>query len=144
MTEDQAASSNYRERLHKAWADFMNGRFCIGSQEFLAFQSPVPKHGDTWGDWEYDAKAMVLTYRPEDYEVDLQSCTSLAATADWIFQIAGKVWGTPEVLGNLAQAFQDLLQPQSNLRRERFNVAAHLKALGKKPRVGKRGETKPN
>jgi hypothetical protein len=135
--------SNYRERLEKAWADFKNGRDCISVQEFADFQSPIPKDGDTWGGWQYDAKVRVLTYISEDYEIDLEQCTTSAETLDRIFQIAGKVWGTPQVLGDLVQAIQDLLRPQATLCSfgvdRKFNARAHLKEL-----AAKRSERKPS
>lgn len=135
MNEGQSAS-NYREKLDKAWADFTNGRDGISVQEFVEFRAPVPEHGNTWGGWEYNAKVRVLTYLPEDYEIDLEECTDSAETMDRIFQIAGKGWGTPQVLGDLVQAIQDLLRPQANLCSfgvdKKFDAAAHLKALGKR------------
>lgn len=34
---------------------------------------------------------------------------------DCIAQVAGKVWATPDVVGNFVQALNDLLQPQAHL-----------------------------
>lgn len=140
---DKAASSNYRERLERAWSDFKNGKDSIDVQEFINFESPVPQNGDTWGGWEYNAKFKVLTYLQEDYEIDLEQCTTSAETLDRIFQIAGKVWGTTQVLGDLVQAIQDLLRPQANLCSfgidKKFDATAHLKTL-----ENRRGATRPS
>lgn len=49
------------------------------------------------------------------YAVDLETCRTAAETLDWIFQVAGKMWASPEVLGNLILALDELLAPQSTL-----------------------------
>jgi len=75
-----------------------------------------PKHGDAWGDWWYNADNFTLEYKSwQHYYVDLERCTTSAETMDWIFQIATKSWATPEVLGHLIQALDDVLEPQANL-----------------------------
>jgi hypothetical protein len=91
-----------------------------------------PKHGDRWGDWWYSQKNLTLEFHGErdGYEVDLERCNTPAQAMDWIFQIAGKNWATPEVLGHLIQALDDLLEPQANLcsfgHRKTMDVRKHL------------------
>lgn len=71
-----------------------------------------------WGPWEYDPKLLVLRYKayPQDYyEVDLEECRTSAETLDWICQITEKTWATPEVVGWLVRALNDLLRPQAHL-----------------------------
>jgi len=90
-----------------------------------------PQHGDRWGDWWYNADNFTLEYKYwELYYVDLERCNTSAELADWVFQIANKGWGTPEVLGHLIQALDDLLEPQANLcscgRSKTMNVREYL------------------
>jgi hypothetical protein len=66
----------------------------------------------------YDPSDHTLNHGPVTdwvYWIDLREITTSAGMLDWIFQIAGKTWGTPEVVAGLVQAFQDLLHPQSTL-----------------------------
>jgi hypothetical protein len=112
---------DYREKVRKAWRDYCRSKINDGSiataakEDFLDFTAPLPQQGDRWGDWEYDAKSLTLTYLREDYEVDVERCTSSAPTLDVIFQVAEKGWSTSKMLGDLVQAVRDLIDPQSNL-----------------------------
>jgi hypothetical protein len=49
------------------------------------------------------------------YEVDLEQCTTSAEMLDWICRVAGTDWATPDTVGNLAMAFNELLRPQSTV-----------------------------
>ncbi len=48
------------------------------------------------------------------YEFDLERCTSSAEILDWIFQFAGKDWGSGEDMADLIRAIRDTLNPQRN------------------------------
>jgi len=63
----------------------------------------------------YDAKTLVLTNVEHDYDIDLEDCCTSAKTLDWTSQLCGKTWMTPEDIGYLVQALDDLLGPQANL-----------------------------
>lgn len=39
------------------------------------------------------------------YEIDLDLCTTAAQVLDWIFQVLGKSWCTPELMFELLEAF---------------------------------------
>jgi hypothetical protein len=72
----------------------------------------------SWGPWVYDPSDHTLNHGPVTdwvYFIDLREITTSAQMLDWIFQIAGKTWGTPAVVGGLVQAFEDLLNPQGAL-----------------------------
>lgn len=131
---------NYRKKVKQAWEAFQARRPHVGwRREFMtigelcAFDRPTPTHGDTWGNWRYDARTMVVRHRLWNYEVDLESCTTSARTLDYIFQVASKTWATAKDLGDLVQAIDDLLDPQAHLcsfgMDTRFNPTAHLEEL---------------
>jgi hypothetical protein len=67
----------------------------------------------TWAGWSLDRAKYTLSCR--GYEVDLEECTTSAEMLDWIMQVAGKSWATPEIVAGLVQAFADILDPQRHL-----------------------------
>jgi hypothetical protein len=48
----------------------------------------------------------------DDYEVDLDTCTSSAEILDWIMQIAGKIWADDACLSGLVRALNGILDLQ--------------------------------
>jgi hypothetical protein len=67
--------------------------------------------------WKLKTNNHTLTLIEEgryEYEIDLERCNSGSAIADWIFQVSGKVWATPEILGNLVVVLDHILDPQAN------------------------------
>jgi len=67
-----------------------------------------------WGSWCYKPEALVLVCdaaEAKGYEVDLERCTTSAEMLDWICQVAEKAWATPDTVGNLAMALNELLRP---------------------------------
>lgn len=73
----------------------------------------APDFGD-WGPWRLNASTYVLDL-PERYEVDLERCLDSAQVLDWVVQVAGKTWATPEVVAGLVRALDDVLYPQSTI-----------------------------
>jgi hypothetical protein len=70
----------------------------------------------SWGEWHLDTSNLTLVFRHWTlYYIDLEDCTTSAATLDVIFQIASKTWATPDVIGGLIQALDDILHPQATL-----------------------------
>ena len=69
----------------------------------------------SWGPWVLWRESLELVHEGEDYAVDLEWCRTSAEVLDWIAQIDGKAWGTPEVVGHLAAALCALLSPQATL-----------------------------
>jgi hypothetical protein len=65
--------------------------------------------------WHHDSRHRTITYRPLQYEIDLDRCTTSAAVLDWICQIANKTWATDTVLAALVRQLNALLEPQANL-----------------------------
>jgi hypothetical protein len=79
----------------------------------LAARPPTKR----WGPWRLSGTYLVYSEgRGEhEYNIDLLDCTSSAEVLDWICQIVGKTWGTTEVVGHLARAFDEVLRPQERL-----------------------------
>ena len=67
------------------------------------------------GGWVYDPETLVVCYRLDEYEVDLEECSTSAQILDWIFQFASKSWATNEAVGDLVMILHRLLHPQANL-----------------------------
>jgi hypothetical protein len=92
---------------------------------------------DDYGWWHLDRENLTLTLHRNspsgyDYEVDLEWLTTSGAMLDIICQIASKTWGTPEVVGTLVAALNDIFHPQANLcsfgrQTTIHNVAAFLR-----------------
>ena len=127
----------YREMVEKSWMaihqEYGNGKG-ICAADLLKWEKSRPKHGDKCGNWQYDAKVTVLTYLPEDYEIDLEECTTSAETMDRIFQLCKKTWLSAKDSGDMLQALNDLLDPRANLcsfgQGKQFDATKHLKHIG--------------
>ena len=83
-----------------------------------------------FGNWEFDQEMLTLTYpvtRNYEYEIDLEKMRCSAEILNWIFQIRGKTWATPEVMYDLLTAIRVLIHPQQNVcswgKDRRINVA---------------------
>jgi len=67
--------------------------------------------GHRWGKWVYNKGTLEIAYHSNkgwEYGVDLERCKTSSAILDWIIQIAQKVWATPEDIGNLVRALDEL------------------------------------
>jgi hypothetical protein len=73
-----------------------------------------PEHGHTWGNWMFDAKRYYLDYTNEQYDIDLSDLTDSARVLDWIAQVNGKAWMSPEDTGHLVEAINDIFHIQSS------------------------------
>ena len=49
------------------------------------------------------------------YWIDLERCLTPAQVLDWIFQLRGKTWMTPGLLGLFLEAMRHALDPQARL-----------------------------
>jgi hypothetical protein len=132
---------DYREKAERSWEQFKKSRG-LGDAVSLAdshdYRRLVPRHGDTWGDWKYDAEYFVLAVDDAErhhYEVNLREFKTSAGALDWIFQVAGKTWVTPVQLGDLIQAIDDIIEPQATLcsggHDKTLDVEKHLKEIAK-------------
>jgi len=68
-----------------------------------------------WGPWRLHSENLTLSFEPNGYYFDLEKGQSSAVLLDWIFQLSGKVWCTPEVMEEYLLALRDLFEPQANL-----------------------------
>ncbi len=67
--------------------------------------------GHRWGKWAYNKDTLTIVYHSGEkweYEVDLERCKTTSDILDWIVQIAQKAWATPEDIGNLVRALDEL------------------------------------
>jgi hypothetical protein len=100
-----------------------------------------------WGDWTLQTDNWTLVHRKEGYEIDLESCNTSAELEDWIFQILGKNWATPQVLSDLLHAFDDIFDPRANLcsggASKRINASTCLRKRYGKPRPKAPAKAKP-
>lgn len=68
-------------------------------------------HGRRWGRWEYNKSNLTLVFKSSEgweYEVDLERCDTSSGILDWILQVSQKEWATPEDIGNLVRALDEL------------------------------------
>ncbi len=69
--------------------------------------------GHRWGKWVYKKDTLEIVYHSEEkweYGVDLERCRNSSDILDWIIQIAQKSWATPEDIGNLVRALDELAE----------------------------------
>lgn len=70
------------------------------------------------GNWAYDVKNSVLILHDADehwlYEVDLDECKTCAQILDWLCQISGKNWSTPEITTGLLLQLDRIFKLQAN------------------------------
>ena len=119
--------------------------YCLGGQELHAACAciPSPADGDRWGAWVFDAKRLTLTYEPADspgwWEVDLERMITPARMLDAIFGFSTKVWAPRKAKGDLVEALEDLLDPQSTLcswgQAKTLDATKHLEELISQPYV---------
>lgn len=71
-----------------------------------------------WGPWKFEqATRRLALYGEGDrwrYEIDLERCKTAVEILDWLAQVAGKSWATPDMLGWLLLALNELLSLQGN------------------------------
>ncbi len=72
--------------------------------------------GEVIDGWKYHASSNTHTHQTEGYEVELESASQSSAEAlDWIAQVAGKTWATPEIVGGLVRAMDRIIRFQASL-----------------------------
>jgi hypothetical protein len=79
--------------------------------------------------WRFDQTNLSLVYCNDDpdndfriyggrrfvYDIDLEACCNSSQILDRIFQVSVHAWATPECLGCLVMALDDILYPQQNI-----------------------------
>jgi len=106
---------DYPEKVKQLHEQAQAGHTSMTLSEMSKVNVPYPEHGDRWGKWEFDAKRLCLVFDDGRYEIDLEKITSSAPMLDWIFQVNMKAWASRKDVGDLIEAFDDLLRPQANL-----------------------------
>ncbi len=82
--------------------------------------SDVPRYRpeEHWGPWRLQPRSRALVIQVDSayrYKVALDHCLDSAGCLDWIAQVAGKAWATPEVVKGLVVALDDVLDLQGAL-----------------------------
>lgn len=82
--------------------------------DLLAMKSPRRR---VFGPWRVNRRLRVITLpiRGIFYEIDLDRCKTCAQVMDWIFQVAGKTWADPDIIGWLVRALDEVLRPQETM-----------------------------
>ena len=76
---------------------------------------PKQESKSSWGLWTFDEHNLVVRYTKNNYEVDLERCTTSAQALDWIAQITNKLWASPDDVTDVIHALDDLIGLQENL-----------------------------
>lgn len=74
-----------------------------------------PAHGDHWGRWTLNGEGEYWSLDTDGYYVPLHSIRTNAQMNDWVFQLAQKLWLTPEDLGHFVLALLDIFAPQATM-----------------------------
>jgi hypothetical protein len=71
---------------------------------------PPPVDGQKWGPWVYRAHNLTLEWKgnPDQYYIDLESCTDASHVLDWLLQISHKGWASARDVGELLRALDEL------------------------------------
>jgi hypothetical protein len=96
---------------------------------------PLP---EKWGNWKLDRDKRAIYYDgPHEYWFSLGQMNSSAEVLDWIVQLHEQRWATPEDIGNLVAALDDIFDLQNNLCgcgiEHRFNAREHVDKLFPEP-----------
>lgn len=91
------------------------------TEEILAMKFPLKRR---YGPWRFKTSNWTLALRHDRYYIDLEECRTSAEVLDWIAQVAGKTWATPQMVGWLVKALDDI-----------FNLQACLCSHGKSKRI---------
>ena len=92
---------------------------------------PLPEQ---WGNWKLDRDRRAIFYDgPHDYWFSLAQMNNSAEVLDWIVELHEKSWATPEDIGNLVAALDDIFDLQNNICgcgvEHRFNAKEHVAKL---------------
>lgn len=105
----------FREKRDKVLENTLGGKADVSLREFLAVPDVIPEDGDTWGNWTFRRAHLLLEYRNrgsgDDYEIDLEDIHSPLAIVLDLNQMSGKCFASPEDIGNLFLAINDLAGP---------------------------------
>jgi len=88
-------------------------------RELVELHPPVPLfHSRRWGSWRLDCHRLTLDFAPQGvwrYKLDLESLHDSASILDFVFQVHGKIWATPQVTADLLDALHDIFDLQASL-----------------------------
>jgi hypothetical protein len=102
---------------------------------------PLPQQ---WGKWKLDRDRGAIFYDgPHDYWFPLAQVNNSAEVLDWIVQLHERTWSTPEDIGNLVAALDDIFDLQNNVCGcgidHRFDAKQHVAKLFPPPAESAQG-----
>ena len=108
-----------KKKLAYAEGERDGGEFFANVASRVKARKLYPSEGDRWGNWEFAADTLHLLYKQpggrEQYNIPLRGISDSAEMLDWVFQVRMKTWISSKDIGDLVQAFDDLLEPQATL-----------------------------
>jgi hypothetical protein len=92
---------------------------------------PIP---ESWGNWKLDRERRAIYYDGgHDYWFSLGQMNNSAEVLDWIVQLHEQKWATPEDVGHLVAALNDIFDLQNTMCgcgiEHRFDAKAHLEKV---------------
>jgi len=92
---------------------------------------PLPER---WGNWKLDRARRAIYYDgPHDFWFPLAQVNNSTEVLDWVVQLHERSWTTPEDIGNLVAALDDIFDLQNNMCGcgidHRFNAKEHVTKL---------------
>jgi hypothetical protein len=72
-------------------------------------EKAVPRaHGHEWAVWRFDERRLFLDYRPNDYNIPLQTSDLSMQVLNWIGNVHSKSWASHDVLIELLMAYREI------------------------------------
>lgn len=68
-----------------------------------------------WGGWKLSDDNETLDFEETAYWMYVKQLENPVQLIDWIFQLNGKTWVTPEVMKDFLNAVDDLVSPQATI-----------------------------
>ncbi len=123
--EVERISAQEHERLRVKYGVAVGEPFAYILSDVNLAAYPAPKHGDTWGNWKYNAKTLALNYVPKNRDFDLEH----GDIFELVFHFCAKTWMSAEDAGNLIFALADLMYGDypSESKQEQFIASANNK-----------------
>jgi len=103
--EIERISAQEHERLRVKYGVAVGESFAYILSDVNLAAYPKPQHGDTWGNWKYNAKTLALNYVPLNRDFDLEAPDIFKL----IFHFCAKTWMSAKDAGNLIFALADLM-----------------------------------
>lgn len=95
----------------KLWIQSERALFTPAEYNGLTGGNDMRPHDDWRKRWTFDPENLTLSIpslASATYDVDLERCNDSAQVLDWILQVSHKTWASPEDIGYLVYALDEL------------------------------------